>query len=187
MDCNLTDPALVKELIERTRPLLRRIFAAYRVPASDAEDILQEALIVTLEKWPFIRSHSPWLCKVVRLKCMNYWREKKSARLQMVDLDFLEALAPPVPPSQEREEMLLDLEHLALSLPPKQRRLLQMRYLEGHTTRECATQLGYDFSSVRKLSCRAKDKIIDALALSRFDVGEDPKVDEPPGPVSKIA
>jgi len=181
--------ASLEELIAITRPQLRKIFASYQVPASDADDIVQEALIVTLRKWPIIRNKTSWLVMVVRLKCASFWRNRRANRLQAVDQDFLEALAPALPPAQERGEMFMDLERLAVGLSPKQRSLLALRYLEGYSTRECAALLGYDFSSVRKVSSRALAKILAALAASYFGGSgeEDPEANQPPGPGLKSA
>ena len=70
-------------------------------------------------------------------------------------------------PEQEREEMLWDLVTLFECLEERHSALLTLRYLSGFSTSECAKRLGYNASSVRKLSCRALAKM-----LRRMDLAE---------------
>ena len=164
----LSGPTSIDELIEAVRPKVRRVFAQYRIPHQDAEDLLQEALIVTFKRWADIYFKEGWLLVTLRHKCSIYWREKRSSRLQPVDPSFLEALSEPVSPEQEREEMLWDLDRLFDCLEERHHALLSLRYLFGYSTAECAEKLGYNVSSVRKLSCRAVTKMLRRLDEGRF-------------------
>jgi len=160
-------PASLDELIEVVRPKVRRVFAQYRVPHQDAEDLMQEALIVTFKRWDDIYFKEGWLLGTLRHKCSIYWREKQGSRLQAVDPAFLEVLSEPVSPEQEREEMLWDLDRLFECLEARHSALLALRYLFGYSTAQCAEILGYNVSSVRKLSCRAVAKMLRRLDESR--------------------
>jgi len=162
-------PASIEELLDVVRGRVRRVFAQYRIPHQDAEDLLQEALIVTFKRWDEIRYKEGWLLVTLRHKCSIYWREKRGSRMQAVDPPFLEALSPSVAPEQEREEMLWDLHTLFECLEERHSALLSLRYLSGFSTTECAKRLGYNASSVRKLSCRALVKM-----LRRLDEGRPP-------------
>ncbi len=164
----------LEELIATSRPKVRRVFAQYRIPHQDAHDLLQEALIVTFRRWPEIRHKEGWLLVTLRYKCSIYWREKGINRLQAVDPPFLEVLSEAVPPEQEREEMLWDLDRLFDCLEERHKALLSLRYLKGYTTAECAEILGYNVSSVRKLSCRAVAKLLRRLDEGRFPGTGDP-------------
>jgi RNA polymerase sigma factor (sigma-70 family) len=157
-----------EELLAASRPKVRRVFAHFRIPHQDAEDLLQEALIVTFKRWNEIRYPEGWLLVTLRFKCSVYWREKRNNRLQAVDLPFLEVLSEAVPPEQEREEMLWDLDRLFDCLEERHRALLSLRYLAGYSTAQCAEILGYNVSSVRKLSCRAVVKMLRRLDEGRF-------------------
>jgi RNA polymerase sigma factor (sigma-70 family) len=160
-------PSSIEELLAVVRPRVRRVFAQYRIPHQDAEDLLQEALIVTFRRWDDIRYKEGWLLVTLRHKCSIYWREKRGSRLQAVDPSFLEALSPAIPPEQEHEEMLWDLDTLFECLEERHSALLRLRYLSGISTTECARLLGYNASSVRKLSCRAVAKMLRLLDEGR--------------------
>jgi len=157
------EPATFEELIATSRPKVRRVFAHFRIPHQDAEDLLQEALIVTFKRWSEIRHKEGWLVVTLRFKCSIYWREKQTSRLQAVDPSFLEVLSEAVPPEQEREEMLWDLDSLFGCLEERHSALLYLRYLSGYSTAECAEMLGYNVSSVRKLCGRAVAKMLRRL------------------------
>jgi RNA polymerase sigma factor (sigma-70 family) len=160
-------PSSIEELLEVIRPRVRQVFAQYRIPHQDAEDLLQEALIVTFKSWDIIHYPEGWLLVTLRRKCSIYWRSKRYNRLQAVDPPFLEALSPAIPPEQEREEMLWDLDRLFECLEDRHQALLCLRYLLGFSPSECAEKLGYNASSVRKLSCRAVAKMLRRLDESR--------------------
>ena len=164
----VSGPASIDELIAAVRPKVRQVFAQYRIPHQDAEDLLQEALIVTFKRWADIYFKEGWLLVTLRHKCSIYWREKRSSRLQPVDPSFLEALSEPIAPEQEREEMLWDLDRLFECLEDRHHALLCLRYLFGYSTAECAEKLGYNVSSVRKLSCRAVTKMLRRMDEGRF-------------------
>jgi len=148
-------PASIDELLEELRPKIRRLFANYRVPHTDAEDLLQEALLVTFLNWSEIRSKQGWLLVTLRHKCSVYWRAKRYGKVQAVDPPTLETLAPPLRAPQERAEMMWDLDRAIVSLEERHRQLLRLRYVLGFSTLEIAERLGYNITSVRKLSCRS--------------------------------
>jgi len=154
-----TSPASVEELLEELRPKIRRLFANYRVPHIDAEDLLQEALLATFLNWSEIRCKQGWLLVTLRHKCSVYWREKRYGKVQAVDAPTLEVLAAPLPAPQERAEMIWDLDRAVVSLDARHRMLLRLRYALGFSTFEVAERLGYNVTSVRKLSCRSVDRL----------------------------
>jgi len=129
------------------------------VPHIDAEDILQDALLATFLNWGEIRCKQGWLLVTLRHKCSVYWREKRYGRVQAVDPPTLDALAPSLPAPQERAEMHWDLERAAAGLETRHRQLLRLRYALGCSTIEIAARLGYEITSVRKLSCRSVDRL----------------------------
>src|SRR6185295_5559990 len=49
------------QLLRRLRPRLKQVLGRYRVPAHDAEDLVQEALISTIQKWDVIQDPEAWL------------------------------------------------------------------------------------------------------------------------------
>ena len=155
------DPALetFEQALERLRPRLRRVLHNYRIPPQDAEDLLQEALLAAYLSWAVIQNRDAWLLVTLRHKCSVYWRGHRTRKTQAVDPEFLEDLAGAQPAPQEREELLWDLDRLLSLLGERHQMLMRLRFRLGWTPEEVAEELGYNTSSVRKLSCRSLERL----------------------------
>jgi len=176
-----SSPASIDELLDELRPKIRRMFANYRVPHTDSEDLLQEALLATFLNWSEIRCKQGWLLVTLRHKCSVYWREKRYGRVQAVDPPTLDILAAPIPAPQERAEMIWDLDRAIVGLDERHRTLLRLRYALGFSTIEVAERLGYNISSVRKLSCRSVDRLQKTIRGKR-KIGKRKTARRPAGP-----
>lgn len=159
------------ELLRRLRPRLKQVLSRYRVPAHDAEDLIQEALISTIQKWDTIQDPEAWLLVTLRNRCVVYWRKKRNSLYNSVDTAILELLSEPVAAPQERQELLWDLNHLLEELPMRCRKLLQLRYGLGYDSAEVAEQMGYHPSSVRKVARRCMAALTYQMVTRGFTTG----------------
>lgn len=148
------DDRSLQEFLERMRPRLRSLFARYRVPVQDTEDILQQALLALVYQWDNIRDPEAWLMGTLRKTCLLYWRERRRRLYDAVDTAVLEWIAAPTPPDQEKNELRHDLESLMARLPERCRSLLRLRYRYGLDPGELAERLGYRPSSIGKVTTR---------------------------------
>ncbi|HVF60328.1 MAG TPA: sigma-70 family RNA polymerase sigma factor [Thermoanaerobaculia bacterium] len=153
----------LEELLPRVRPRLKQILARYRVPAHEAEDLIQEALIATFRKWDTIDDPEAWLLITLRNRCVIYWRKRRASLTNSVDMAILELLSEPQQAPQERDELRWDLAHLLHELSPRCRQLLRLRYHLGYDPQEVAAEMGYHPSSVRKVSRRCLMALTRAL------------------------
>lgn len=144
----------IELLLRRLRPRLKQVLARYRVPAHDAEDLVQEALVSTIQKWGEIQDPEAWVLVTLRNRCVVYWRKRRNSLYNSVDTVILELLTEPVAAPQERAELLWDLNDLMEALPPRCRKLLRLRYGLGYDPSEVAEKMGYHPSSVRKVARR---------------------------------
>jgi RNA polymerase sigma factor (sigma-70 family) len=142
------------QLLRRLRPRLKQILGRYRVPAHDAEDLVQEALVSTIQKWEEIQDPEAWLLVTLRNRCVVYWRKRRTSLYSSVDAAILELLSEPVTAPQEKAELRWDLKNLIDELPSRCRTLLRLRYGLGYDSAEVARQMGYHPSSVRKVARR---------------------------------
>jgi RNA polymerase sigma factor (sigma-70 family) len=151
----LTETVLpFEEFLQAVEPKLKRLLALYRIPSEDAEDVLQQALLALLYQWDRVRDPESWLFGTVRRHCLMYWRRNRRRIYSAVDSTILEWLSEPVAPSQERADLLNDLENLIDRLPYRCRRLLRLRFRLGYEPLEVAHKLGYSASSIRKVTTR---------------------------------
>lgn len=136
------------------QPRLKRILFRYRIPAQDAEDILQETFLIMVAKWGSIRNPDSWLLATLANRCVIYWRKYRSRLWDLVDTTILELLAESEAPVQQSSDLRFDLDALLSALPERCRSILRLRYGLGCSTAEAAERTGYCKSSIRKVTRR---------------------------------
>lgn len=149
----------VESLIDRLQPKLKRVLGRYRIPLEDAEDILQQSFLDFVYKRPTIYNPDAWLLATVRYRSILFWRKRRQQLHQAMDTSVLEGMAKPEPPGQGRVALRHDLERAMSDLPARSRSLLKLRYGLGLKPAEVADELGYQPSSVRKLTSRCLDRL----------------------------
>jgi RNA polymerase sigma factor (sigma-70 family) len=159
-------------LLRRLRPRLKQILGRYRVPAHDAEDLVQEALVSTIQKWDEIQDPEAWLLVTLRNRCVVYWRKRRTSLYSSVDAAILELLSEPVTAPQESSDLRWDLQNLIDQLPPRCRTLLRLRYGLGYDSAEVAEQMGYHPSSVRKVARRCMAALTYQMVTRGFSKDE---------------
>lgn len=158
----------IDQLLERLRPRLKQILGRYRIPAHEAEDLVQEALVSTLQKWDQIQDLEAWLLVTVRNRCVIFWRRRRASLYNAVDSTLLEMLSEPIDAPQEKIDLRWDLVTLIDELPLRCRRLLRLRYGLGYDSAEVAETLGYHPSSVRKVARRCMAALTYQMVLRGF-------------------
>jgi RNA polymerase sigma factor (sigma-70 family) len=156
-------PESFNDFLERMEPRLKGILAKYRIPPEDAEDVLQQALLTLLYQWERVRDPECWLLGTLKRHCLVYWRKRRRQIYSAVESTILESMA--VASTQEKADLLCDLDHLMDRLPSRCRSLLQLRFRLGYEPPEIARQLGYRVSSIGKITTRC------LAALSRELMG----------------
>ncbi|HVS62068.1 MAG TPA: sigma-70 family RNA polymerase sigma factor [Thermoanaerobaculia bacterium] len=141
-------------LLTAKRSRLVAIVLKFGIPAQDAEDLVQQALLAYLLKADRIRDPDAWLAGAVRRECLQYLRARQRRLYDAIDGALLEVIADPQPPKQEKDQMLRDLDSAIGRTPNRCQRLLELRYGFGFENREIASKLGYQVSSVRKVATR---------------------------------
>ena len=101
-----------------------------------------------------MRDPESWLFGTVRRHCLMYWRTHRRRIYSAVDSTILEWLSEPIAPSQERTDLLCDLESLIQRLPTRCRSVLRLRFRLGYEPPEVARLLGYRESSIGKITTR---------------------------------
>jgi RNA polymerase sigma factor (sigma-70 family) len=131
------------------------LFAHHRIPPEDAEDLVQQCLLAYLYKRGSIESFDRWLLGAVKKRCLMYWRGRRRRLYTAVDAAILDELAQEGLPEQEREDLRRDLAAVLAQLPPRCRRLLELRFGLGYDPSEAARRLGYRPSGIYKTTRRS--------------------------------
>jgi RNA polymerase sigma factor (sigma-70 family) len=143
-----------EDFLKEVEPRLKKLLSLYHIPSEDAEDLLQQALLALLYQWERVRDPESWLFGTLRRNCLMYWRKHKRQIYFAVDSVLLELLSTPISPSQERTDLICDLETLIDRLPRRCRSVLRLRFRLGYEPSEVAQMLGYRDSSIGKITTR---------------------------------
>jgi RNA polymerase sigma factor (sigma-70 family) len=148
------EEAELELFLHRVRPRLKALFARYRIPLQDTEDILQQALLALVYQWQGIRDPEAWLLGTLKNRCLLYWRDRRRQLYDVVDATVLEWIAEPMAPEQERADIARDLTTAIGRLPERCQSLLLLRYRLGYEAAEVAERLGYSPTSMSKITTR---------------------------------
>lgn len=165
----------LEEFLKRVKPKLKTLFARYRIPPQDTEDILQQALLALVYRFKSVRDPEAWLMGTLRNKCLVYWRDRRRKLYDSVDATVLEWMAKPEAPKQERSDLWKDLETLLARLPSRCQSMLWLRYRMGYDTPEIAQRLGYSPNSISKVSARCLASLTRELMASGRAPEESPE------------
>jgi RNA polymerase sigma factor (sigma-70 family) len=149
-----TETQGLPEVLIRVRPALERVLGSYDIPPEDAEDVLQDTYLTLLYKWEKVQCPEAWLIGTLRKKCIMYWRRKRKRICDAVDEALLDLITEPTRPLQENEDLCRDFERVLCRLPTRCRELLRLRYVLGLGPQEVAERMGYQPSSIRKITSR---------------------------------
>lgn len=155
-----------EDFMAKMESKLKQLVSKYRIPQEDVEDILQNSVLALLYQWERVGDPEGWLFGTVRRHCLIYWRTKRRRIYSAVDAAVLEWLSQPLDPSQERSQLLSDLEDLIERLPPRCRTLLRLRFRLGYEPVEVAEKLGYRASSIGKITNRCLTALSNELLAS---------------------
>lgn len=153
------------------RAVARKNCTQYGAPVSDAEDVVQEALLAIHLKrstWDPARPITPWISVIVRNKLIDMLR--RSVRLTVPIDNLADVLAAE---EQVDNSPAVHIGSLIGRLKDRQRAVVQAVSIEGCTTREAAARLRMSETGVRVTLHRAL-KALAALQQSNLD--------EPQGP-----
>jgi RNA polymerase sigma-70 factor, ECF subfamily len=134
------DQGAFGELYSRHARVIYAILLA-RVPAHEAEDLVQEVFITAFQKLPGLRAPGAfrgWICAIARNHANDFHRSPRA-----VDSARISAQAAP---GHDRTLMVLDA---IRKLPEAYRETLILRLVEGMTGPEIAQRTGLSPDSVR--------------------------------------
>jgi RNA polymerase sigma-70 factor (ECF subfamily) len=145
------------EIYERHHKAVHACLLA-RVPAKDAEDILQDVFVVAMRRIDSLRDEERlggWLMTIARNRATDFWRRHKAT--EVID----EQLEDEAKRGPEVAEALRAIR----KLPDTYRETLIMRLVEGMTGPEIAERTGMTHGSVRVNLTRGMKLLREALKV----------------------
>lgn len=149
-----------------SRLFLQRLGASSSSPA-DADDLLQETFIkvyVNLHRYSPRYTFGQWLYTIARNTFIDYVRRRQEE--QPID----ERFAAPASGAPTPEESVINLqrrsqiEYYLSQLPPRYRRLVEMRFFDEYSYEEIAVKLSLPLGTVKTQIHRARERMCRLIA-----------------------
>jgi len=143
MDPNL-EQHFTDFVVHRTHSLFRTAYALTGNQQA-AEDLLQNALAKAALRWPTISEYAePYVRRILYRDCVSVWR--RLSRRRETSTAVLPELT--VTDSAAQVDLRLALQATLLRLPPRQRAVLVLRYLDDLSDQQIAEQLNCSVGTV---------------------------------------
>lgn len=154
-------------LLKSITPVLRAFIINRLGPQIDTEDLLQNILMSihqTSRTYDSNRSFKAWMFAIARYRLNDYLRQVyKKGTYTEISLNDLtcEISGTDVTSNEERYEHLSSvLTRLLRALPEKQRKIVTMMKLEGHSVEDTARKMNMSISAVKVAAHRAYKTLI---------------------------
>lgn len=140
---------------------------------NDADDIFQETTITLLEKFAEFdpaSSFSAWACRVAYYKSLSFLKSRP--KFEFLDDKLLDALEPLMRQSAFESDGRFDaLGHCMSLLPPDDRKMVQLRYIQELSVKEVAERMGRDRSGIYKSLSRIHDVLLNCIRQKLAEEG----------------
>ena len=147
------------ETITQLRPPLHRYCARMTGSVMDGEDVVQEALFEAyrkLDQFDESRPLKPWLFRIAHNRCIDFLRRRGARDEAEATAAVPETILPTEPSSLG---IGYALEHLVLTLPPKERACVLLKDIFDYTLEEIAEMVDSTIGGVKAALNRARTKL----------------------------
>jgi RNA polymerase sigma-70 factor, ECF subfamily len=147
------------ETIGHLRPKLHRYCARMVGSVLDGEDIVQDTLFQAYRKLDTFDDRqplSPWLFRIAHNQCIDFLRRRRVRRTAEAQAAPSDRVAPADPQSPGVGRAL---EHLVLSLPPKERACVLLKDVFDYSLEEIAELVGSTVGGVKSALNRGRSKL----------------------------
>ncbi len=156
--CLDQEPGAWSDFVDRFVGLIYHVVQAtaqqrgLTLAADDVEDVVAEVLAQLVAR--------AYLTVIARRACLHQLDERAGGRTSHANGSHrLEELEDDHPPETEGLSRLEEVQHLLQSLPPRERRVVSLFYLEGRTYEEISEELGIPINSVGPILARARKQL----------------------------
>jgi RNA polymerase sigma-70 factor (ECF subfamily) len=163
------------ETIATLRPSLHRYCARMTGSVMDGEDVVQETLFEAyrkLDKFDESRPLKPWLFRMAHNRCIDFLRRRGVREQTDAAVAVREALQPAEPAWGTGKAV----EHLVLTLPPKERACVLLKDVFDYSLEEIAELVDSTVGGVKAALNRARKKLSESSPQAKPDRGTSPEL-----------
>jgi len=159
------DPDAYRRLVERHQEHVARILWRFSRDRTVHEELVQDVFVEAYLSLHTYREQAPfshWLARIATRVGYRFWKEKaRQKEAQPFSLAQWDQIAEDGDAIQSLEaDQAAELLHgLLEQLPPRDRLVLMLRYLEGCDVAETARRTGWTKTMVKVQALRARDKL----------------------------
>lgn len=114
--------------VDQLEPVIENILRRFRIPADDAQEILDEVMLTMLTKRERIRDPERWMLRSLKNRCLVYWRERRRWIYRVIDSGLLTVLTSDDVAEEEKGTLRDELRSLVEGIEPNCRDRLERRY-----------------------------------------------------------
>lgn len=130
------------------------------IPAQDAEDLAQDILLNVFQQFdnyrPELGALESWISGFARMSARAWRRQKMRQAKTEVSLDMMLAVRQQEQPDHGMADVI---ERTVAKLPPVDRVLVNLRFVQGYTSAQISKITGLSDANVRKRLSRAMERI----------------------------
>ncbi len=159
----LDQTAFSEEFLQRVRRRCEGLFARYRIPISQRDDLFQDAMLALCVRQQDVAEPDRWVFVTVRNRCVDFHRRRLRHFHVAFDETIEATLKDPTQPASERFLLHRDLKTALARVPERCREILALRYHHDLSPDETADRLGYRPNSMKKTTTRCLQAMHKAL------------------------
>ena len=164
------------ETISQLRPQLHRYCARMTGSVMDGEDVVQEALFEAyrkMDKFDESRPLKPWLFRIAHNRCVDFLRRREARD----EAEASAAIPDSVMPTEPSDPGIGHaLEHLVLTLPPKERACILLKDVFDYSLEEIAGMVASTVGGVKAALNRARTKLATSSPKPKAARSADPEL-----------
>ncbi len=170
------DPDAYRRLIERHQAQVAKILWRFSRDPGVHEELVQDVFVEAYLSLNTFRGNAPlshWLARIATRVGYRYWKEKARQKAQetfsLAEWDQI-ADDPEAIERLDADQAAKLLHRMLEQLPPRDRLVLMLRYIEGCDVVETASRTGWTKTMVKVQALRARDKLKKLLEGSGLEL-----------------
>lgn len=167
------DSEAYRHLIERHQHAIAKLLWRFTRDRTEHEELVQQVFVeayLSLSSYGAKAPFAHWLARIATRVGYRYWSQTsrhKTVSLQDEEWDYL---SKPDDNTQQHQEAAELVHRLLAQLPPRDRLVLTMRYLEQCDVAQTAYRIGWTQARVRVQTHRAIQKLKGLMADNRIEL-----------------
>jgi RNA polymerase sigma-70 factor (ECF subfamily) len=161
--CLRGDGEAYRRLVQRHQAQVAAILWRFSRDAETHEELVQDVFVEAYVSLSGYRAHAPfshWLSRIATRVGFRFWkRQARKSAHPTVPLEEWDQLPPELPDALSPSEAADLVHRLLAQLPPRDRLVLTLRYLDGHDVDATARLTGWSRTLVKVQTWRARNKL----------------------------